>query len=94
MAIKSKDDSLDTLTAEVNPRDADRQPYVVKACGISVDFSRQRVSAEILSSLARLADERNLLASHRKMAAGEIVNTSEGRAAHVASCFFSESAAL
>lgn len=81
MAIKSKDDSLDTLTAEVNPRDAGRQPYVVKACGISVDFSRQRVSAEILSSLARLADERNLLASHRKMAAGEIVNTSEGRAA-------------
>ena len=81
MAIKSKDDSLDTLTAEVNPRDAGRQPYVVKACGISVDFSRQRVSAEILSSLSRLADERSLLASHRKMAAGEIVNTSEGRAA-------------
>lgn len=84
MALQSKGNGLDTLTAESKPGEAGRLSFVVKACGISVDFSRQRISAEVLSSLARLADERNLIASHRKMATGEIVNISEGRAALLA----------
>lgn len=49
--------------------------------GLYVDFSRQRVSSEVLIALAALADAADAPGFIQKMAKGETVNLSEDRAA-------------
>ena len=48
---------------------------------LAFDLSRQRVTAEILSTLLRLADERGFARARAALFAGEIVNASEQRPA-------------
>ncbi len=49
------------------------------AAGLTLDFSRQRVSAAVLDDLARLADELNLRERIAGMYRGDIANPTEGR---------------
>ena len=51
------------------------------ACGLRLDISRQRMTGEDFRRLATYCEERGVIAAHRRMLAGEIVNPSEGRAA-------------
>lgn len=52
-----------------------------KACGIELDFGRQRLTGSDFDSLLALAAERRVLERHRAMIAGEVVNPSEKRPA-------------
>ncbi|MGL6044531.1 MAG: glucose-6-phosphate isomerase [Sandaracinobacteroides sp.] len=54
---------------------------VIEVHGIRFDFSKLPVTGAVLQALAALAAEAELPAWRRKLAAGEIVNLSEGRAA-------------
>ncbi|MEY2777703.1 MAG: hypothetical protein RLY30_1801 [Pseudomonadota bacterium] len=53
---------------------------VAKACGIRLDFSRQRVDQAILADLAALSEQAKVSGLARAMAAGERINTTEDRA--------------
>ena len=53
----------------------------VSACDISLDLSRQRLSKSDLGDFIDYAKEVDLLGAFRRMCAGEVVNTSENRAA-------------
>lgn len=50
-------------------------------CGLTIDFGRQRMTAEDLKGLYALAREKGVLEQNAAMRRGEIVNPSEGRAA-------------
>ena len=52
-----------------------------EACGLLLDFSRQRLDAESLAGLAALAAARGLAARRDALVAGEPVNATEARAA-------------
>jgi glucose-6-phosphate isomerase len=59
--------------------------FSVEAAGIYLDYSKNRVTAETLGLLLRLADESGLRARIDAMFRGERINVSEGRAVlHVA----------
>ncbi len=62
-------------------REAAAAAQPLSACGIALDFSRQRVDADGLNLLRRLAAVRDVIAATRAMAAGELVNVSEQRPA-------------
>jgi glucose-6-phosphate isomerase len=49
--------------------------------GITLDYSKQRVDAEVLQALAQLADQAGLNAERERLFAGEVVNRTENRAA-------------
>lgn len=51
------------------------------ACGLKIDFGRQRMTASDFNALVDFGRERRILEEHRRMAAGEIVNLTEKRAA-------------
>ena len=51
------------------------------ACGIRLDISRQRLSADDFKRLLELAESKGLLDAFKRMVQGEVVNASEGRAA-------------
>lgn len=51
------------------------------ACGIRLDFSRQRIDEAGLAALLEFGASRGLIEAHRSMLAGEVVNVSEGRPA-------------
>lgn len=53
----------------------------VTACGIRLDFSRQRLTSGALSDLYAMAREKRVLEDFRDMVAGKCVNVTEGRAA-------------
>lgn len=53
----------------------------IASCGISLDASRQRLSKNDWERLCILAEEKGLLEAHQRMMSGEIVNSSESRAA-------------
>ncbi len=53
----------------------------IQAPGIFADFSKQKVDNETLECLLKLAEVRNLTGFFAAMAAGDVVNTSESRAA-------------
>ena len=56
--------------------------HVVKsACGITIDIGRQRLTAEDLKGLFKLAEKKGVLEANAKMRSGEIVNVSEHRPA-------------
>ncbi len=62
-------------------RDSAGTETTLTACGIRLDFSRQRLTGEDLAELFSLAEKREVLSAHRRMAAGECINVSEKRAA-------------
>ena len=62
---------------------ADR--FTLDACGLHVDYSKQRVTPETIALLVRLAEARGLGGRIAAMFAGERINTTENRAVlHVA----------
>ena len=66
-----------------DPRRADR--YVVEVGDLRVDYSKQRVTDEILAALLQLAEDTGVVARRDAMFAGQHLNTAEDRAAgHVA----------
>jgi glucose-6-phosphate isomerase len=62
-------------------RDALAGMKPLAACGITLDFSRQRLDAAALRLLLRLAADRDVIGAHRAMVRGEVVNASEQRPA-------------
>ncbi len=66
--------------------DPDRfQRFSLAACGLFLDFSKNRITADTMALLAALAREAQVEAWRERMFAGDIVNASERRAAlHVA----------
>ncbi|HER35591.1 MAG: glucose-6-phosphate isomerase [Halothiobacillaceae bacterium] len=68
---------------ETDPTRADRLSG--RAAGLSIDYSKQRVTDDVIDGLLALADERRVLALRDAMFAGEHINGSEDRAVlHVA----------
>jgi glucose-6-phosphate isomerase len=67
-------------------RDRSRaQRYVGRACGLRVDFSRQRIQRKTLKLLAALARQARVESLRDRMFAGEHINSTEDRAVlHVA----------
>ena len=56
-----------------------------EACGLHVDFSKNRITAETLALLTRLAEERGVAERRDAMFRGERINTTEDRSVlHVA----------
>jgi glucose-6-phosphate isomerase len=70
-----------TLGELFRAREDRAQWFTVEAPHLSADFSRQRVDEAAMSALARLAHEADLAGWRSKLFAGDIVNTTEGRAA-------------
>ena len=59
----------------------DRGPaWTLEAAGLRVDFSKQRLTHEVMESLFRLAAERGVLERRDAMFAGEHINVTEDRA--------------
>ncbi|MFU0841937.1 MAG: Glucose-6-phosphate isomerase [Burkholderia sp.] len=67
----------------------------VTACGIKLDFSRERITREDFAKLTAFAEKRGILEAHRHMVAGDVVNVSEGRQAlHTSLRAFSSTAPM
>lgn len=72
-----------------DPRRFDR--YTLEAAGISLDFSKNRITDDTLALLVKLAKDRQLPEQINAMFAGELVNRSENRPAlHTALRNFSD----
>ena len=71
------------------------EAFSVSGGGLFYDFSRQRVTAEVIAALLELAAQRDLAGSFRRMISGEIVNYTEKRAAlHTAARRFGDAPVL
>jgi glucose-6-phosphate isomerase len=81
-ALTAQSESIRTThLREVFAQDPSRaQRMAVKACGIYLDYSKNRVSDEVLNQLVKLAEETGVPAHARKMFAGEKINNTEKRA--------------
>lgn len=74
-------------------RDTAGVKTTLTACGLRLDISRQRMNDGDFRGLVAYCEERGVIAAHRRMMAGEIVNPSEDRAAlHTSLRSFSPSA--
>lgn len=80
---------LETLAASVKRQhmrdwfknDKERaSKYTTKACGITLDFSKNLITNEVLETLFELAQERQVSHKIDAMFDGEIINTTENRA--------------
>ena len=73
-------------TAARFAQDAERaRRYSAEACGLYLDYSKQRLGDEVLAALLALADQQQLPAWIGRMFAGEAINATERRAVgHVA----------
>ena len=74
--------SLSTTTIrDLSEGNSERPAMLTReAAGIHADFSRQRVTADVMNSLLSLADERGVLAWRDRMLSGEHINITENRA--------------
>jgi glucose-6-phosphate isomerase len=80
--LKIRDVHLRTLFGE-DPQRGER--FAVEAAGLSLDYSKHRITAETMRLLLALAEETGLRARIDAMFAGEKINMTEGRAVlHVA----------
>jgi glucose-6-phosphate isomerase len=76
-----RDATATTSIAELFAADPGRfDRFCVEACGLTLDFSRQRVDGETLALLARLADDVGLRPRIEAMYRGDVLNPTEGRA--------------
>jgi glucose-6-phosphate isomerase len=67
---------------ELFNQDAERaQRYGVEACGLFLDYSKQRIDGPALAALGALARARELESWRERLFAGDSVNPTEGRAA-------------
>lgn len=57
------------------------EAFSVAGAGLFYDYSRQRVIPAVMDALFELAAQRDLKGAFRRMVSGDIVNTTEGRAA-------------
>ncbi|MGQ0620012.1 MAG: glucose-6-phosphate isomerase [Panacagrimonas sp.] len=57
------------------------QRYSAEACGLTLDYSKQRIDSDVLDSLLELAAERDMSGWIGRLYAGETVNLTEQRAA-------------
>lgn len=73
-------------TAARFAQDSERaRRYSAEACGLYLDYSKQRLGDEVLAALLALADQQQLPAWIGRMFAGEAINATERRAVgHVA----------
>ena len=55
--------------------------FRLEACGLTLDYAKQRLDASALTLLLKLAEERDLPGSRQRLFAGEAVNITEQRAA-------------
>ena len=69
-----------------DPNRAER--FSMRAAGLFVDFSKQRISVETMTHLHALADAAAVVAQRDAMAAGEHINRSEQRAVKQSSELF------
>ena len=71
---------------EIFAAEPDRGPaWTLEAAGLRVDFSKQRVTHEVMDALLELAREQGVLERRDAMYAGERINTTEDRSVlHVA----------
>lgn len=84
--------TLQTLSQSAQPhlRELLKDPrrveqWQVSGAGISIDYARQRVTAEVLQQLLALAEESQVMAQAEAMFRGDLINTTEQRAVlHVA----------
>lgn len=74
-AKKLKSTHLRTLLSDQARSDS----MFVQACGMALDYSRQKVDGETMSKLLSLAQEANVNEKKRKMFGGERINETEGR---------------
>ncbi|MCW8091773.1 glucose-6-phosphate isomerase [Alteromonas sp. ASW11-130] len=76
--------------------DSDRAARMqVESCGLYLDFSKNRVTDEVMQTLFSLADAQGLEEQRKSMFAGEAINTTEGRAVlHTALRNFSDTPIL
>jgi glucose-6-phosphate isomerase len=66
--------------ASATPRSYSRQPSsIVRAVGVSLDFSRQRLTPEVLSALDQLQREMGVEAKRAALMRGDAINTTENR---------------
>ena len=56
------------------------EKYTTKACGITLDYSKNLFTDEVLAALRELAVQRNVSQKIKAMFDGDIINTTEGRA--------------
>lgn len=76
LAPAMRERHLRSLFAE----ESDRGPaWTLEAAGLRVDFSKQRVTHEVMDLLLDLAREQRVLARRDAMFAGEHINATEGR---------------
>lgn len=70
-----------TQLREVIDRQAtQRAEFVVRAAGLALDYSRQRLDQAVLDDLLRLAEQCDLPGARQAMLQGQEINASEGRA--------------
>ena len=70
-----------TTIRDLIDADADRPvAYAVEAAGVHLDFSRQRVTSDVMNALLALADQRGVEAWRDAMLAGAHINATEDRA--------------
>ncbi|WP_206362982.1 glucose-6-phosphate isomerase [Stenotrophobium rhamnosiphilum] len=83
LALQAKAEELrPQRVVELFARDEDRPARFSRdAVGLHLDFSKQKIDAETVELLLRLVDQQHLVEWRHKLFSGEIVNTTEGRAA-------------
>jgi glucose-6-phosphate isomerase len=69
--------TLATLNSASSPKNS--AIGLIEAAGITADFSRQSVTADVHSALGRLADDMQLAHKARALVAGKIINPTESR---------------
>jgi glucose-6-phosphate isomerase len=81
-ALQARANEIRAVTLRaLRDADSDRaQRFTREACGLYLDFSRQRVDADALKLLASLADAAGLRARLDAMWRGDAINTTENRA--------------
>ncbi len=76
-----RDDLTDTTIRSLIESDSSRpERMAVDACGLSLDFSRQRVTDEVLDQLRALAEQRGVATARAAMLEGVHINNTEDRA--------------
>ena len=83
LALQAKAEEIRARrVVELFAQDADRPARFSRdAVGLHLDFSKQKIDAETLELLMNLADQQGLVEWRHKLFSGEIVNSTEGRAA-------------
>ena len=86
LAAHFKEDMRNKALRELFARDKKRaERFSLKACDLTLDYSKNHVTAATMKTLAQLAKQANVPAAIEAMFAGEQINQTEGRSVlHVA----------